>query len=184
MRIFYPLLRFFSAANKAQAKAGNVKSLESFYSLRATLINGHPFSFEELKGKKIVLVNTASDCGYTPQYGSLQKLADKYPNLRVLAFPSNDFKNQETGTDEEIAEFCKINYGLTIPVFSKSVVRKTENQSTVFAWLTKSALNGWNNDEPSWNFNKYLVNQEGELVSVFSHTVDPLSKKIKDAIES
>lgn len=183
LKYFYPLLKFFNRWKVlSQVKSGSAPPLYSFYSLTAHLITGELFSFESLRGKKVMIVNTASDCGYTPQYDGLQKIADTFPGLEVLVFPSNDFKNQEPGTDREIAEFCKLNYGLSLPVFRKSAVKKKPGQSAVFAWLTNAEMNGWNNREPQWNFNKFIVDEKGELVKVLGQSIDPLSKEMKSAI--
>jgi len=155
----------------------------SFFELKTTSINGEEFKFEKLKGKKILIVNTASDCGYTGQYSELQKLSDEYRNeLVVIGFPSNDFKEQEKGSDEEIASFCKKNYGVDFPLMTKSSVIKGAEQNPVFKWLSDASLNGWNNQEPVWNFSKYLVDEEGRLLNYFAPSVSPLDKVITGAI--
>jgi len=155
----------------------------SFYTLKGTLNNGTIFDFSSLKGKKVMLVNTASDCGYTDQYEALQKIAEEYKDkLVVIGFPANDFKQQEKGSDEEIAQFCKLNFGVTFPLMKKSVVKKTAEQNEVFKWLTDSAKNGWNNKPPSWNFAKYIVNEEGVLTNYFGSSVSPAGKDVKKAI--
>ena len=155
----------------------------SFYDLSVELNNGDTLSFATLKGKKVLLVNTASDCGYTAQYTDLQKLFESHKeNLFVLGFPANDFKEQEKGTDEEIAEFCKVNYGVTFPLVKKSSVRKGYQQHEVFKWLTESKLNGWNNKQPSWNFCKYLVNEQGVLTNYFGASISPLNRDVLTAI--
>ena len=103
--------------------------------------------------------------------------------LLVIGFPANDFKEQEKGTDEEIMQFCKLNYGVTFPLMKKSVVIRSAGQNPVFQWLTDSAKNGWNNKYPSWNFSKYLVNENGILTNYFDPSVSPLGKEIREAIE-
>ena len=129
----------------------------SFYSLKARANNGSEMDFEKFKGKKVLLVNTASDCGLTPQYEELQTLYEKYNDkLTVIGFPANDFKDQEKGSDKQIAEFCKINYGITFPLAQKSTVIKNETQNEVFRWLSDKNKNGWNYQAPTWNFSKYL----------------------------
>lgn len=125
-----------------QQKASNEKAIPSvsFYSLKDTLIDGTGFDLSQLKGKKVLLVNTASDCGYTGQYDDLQKLSEKYKDkLVVIGFPANDFKEQEKGTDQEIAAFCKLNFGVRFPLMKKSSVKKGPGQNKIFQWLTDPA---------------------------------------------
>lgn len=156
----------------------------SFYSLKATLGNGGEFDFTQLKGKKVLLVNTASNCGYTNQYDDLQKLNEQFHNkLVILGFPANDFKEQEKGNDEEIAQFCKINFGVTFPLMKKSSVIRDADQNEVFKWLTDSTRNGWNRKQPSWNFSKYLINEEGVLIKYFDPSVSPLSEEVVTEIK-
>ena len=141
-------------------------------------------SFDTLKGKKLLLVNTASDCGYTNQYDDLQKLSQEYQDtLTVIAFPANDFKEQEKGSDEDIGNFCRINFGVTFPIALKGPVVKGDSQQMVFRWLTDKTKNGWNSKPPSWNFSKYLVSEEGVLMYYFDAAVSPLSEEVKRAIE-
>jgi glutathione peroxidase len=155
----------------------------SFYSLKAVLNNGDTLDFASLQGKKVLLVNTASDCGYTNQYEDLQALSEQYgQKLVVIGFPANDFKEQEKGSDEEIATFCKRNYGVSFPLVQKSVVVSSVNQHPVFQWLSDPAKNGWNNKMPSWNFSKYLVNEKGVLSHYFDPSVSPASDAVKTAI--
>ena len=155
-----------------------------FHSLAFNLNNGMPFMLERLRGKKILVVNTASNCLYTKQYADLQKLYKQFNGkLEILAFPSNDFKEQEQGTDSEIAKFCKKNYGVNFMIMQKSVVKKQVDQNPVFNWLTHSAHNGWNNQEPQWNFGKFLVNEDGMLVNYWAPSVSPLSKMVVKAIQ-
>ena len=176
----------------AKLKGKNVTELSaqhkphvSFYSLKGTLNDGTELDFATLKGKKVLLVNTASNCGYTNQYDDLQKLYDENRDeLLVIGFPANDFKEQEKGTDDEIAEFCKLNFGISFPLMKKSVVKKNAEQNEIFKWLTDSSKNGWNNKAPSWNFAKYIVNEEGVLTNYFGSSVSPLSKDVIKAIES
>lgn len=155
----------------------------SFYSLKGILNNGDTLDFASLKGKKVMLVNTASDCGYTEQYDALQKIYNENKErLAVIGFPANDFKQQEKGTDEEIAQFCKVNFGVTFPLMKKSVVKKVAGQNEVFKWLSDSAQNGWNNKPPSWNFAKYIVNEEGILTNYFGSSISPLNKDVLEAV--
>ncbi|MGH2554041.1 MAG: glutathione peroxidase [Chitinophagaceae bacterium] len=186
LKAIYPAFMWYTkmrGKNVTELKNEQKQPPVSFYSLKGILNNGSKLEFIDLKGKKVMLVNTASDCGYTDQYDALQKLYDQNKDhLVVIAFPSNDFKQEEKGTDEEIAQFCKINYGVTFPLVKKSVVKKTPGQNEVFRWLTDAALNGWNNKAPSWNFAKYLVNEEGVLTNYFGSSISPLSKDVSDAI--
>lgn len=155
----------------------------SFYDLKAKLSDGSELSFSTLKGKKVLLVNTASDCGYTNQYDDLQRLYnDNSSKLVVIAFPANDFKEQEKGTDADIAAFCKKNYGISFPLAQKSVVVQSAEQNPVFQWLTDSTKNGWCNQFPTWNFSKYLVNEEGVLTNYFDPGVSPANTEIRTAI--
>ena len=186
LKAVYPAIMWFSnkAGKNDDKLSGNKEPNISFYSLKGTLNNGDTFDFNILKGKKVLLVNTASDCGYTDQYESLQKLSDRYKDkLTVIAFPANDFKEQEKGSDEQIAEFCKLNYGVTFALMKKSVVVKSVGQNPVFKWLTESAQNGWNDKAPSWNFSKYLINENGALVNYFGPAISPTSNEVIKAIE-
>jgi glutathione peroxidase len=154
-----------------------------FYQLSVELINGKQFSFEELKGKKVLLVNTASDCGYTAQYAELQKLYQhSKEDLQIIAFPANDFKDQEQSDDHEIEQFCQKNYGVRFPLAKKTVVVDEAGQHPVFKWLTHKDQNGWNEKKPEWNFAKYLVNEEGRLTHYFAPEVSPLSTEIIRAV--
>lgn len=156
----------------------------SFYSLSADRANGTAFDFLTLKGKKILIVNTASDCGYTAQYNELEALYQQHKNtLVVLAFPSNDFGMQEKADDKSIALFCEINYRITFPIMKKSVVSPLPEQAPVYQWLTNPRLNGWNKKVPSWNFAKYLVNEQGMLTHYFGPSVSPISDEVANALK-
>jgi glutathione peroxidase len=186
LKAFYPVIMRFSKNDHSTItkKNANAKSPVSFYSLSTVLNNGERLNFESMKGKKVLLVNTASNCGYTNQYEDLQKLSEQYKDkLTVIGFPANDFKEQEKGDDKQIAEFCKINFGVNFPLAAKSSVVKNANQNPVFQWLSDAAKNGWNNTQPSWNFSKYLVNEQGELINYFDKAVSPLSEEVIKAIE-
>jgi glutathione peroxidase len=182
LKTAYPLL---IATQKLFGKTGirknanNVKAATSFYDLTSVTVNGEKIMFDNFRGKKVLIVNTASDCGYTQQYYELQELFKRFKEkLIVLAFPSNDFKEQEKGTDEEIEQFCKINFGVDFPIIKKSTVVKGEKQNAVFEWLSNERKNGWNNKAPEWNFSKYLINEEGMLTAYYSPAVSPLSKDV------
>jgi glutathione peroxidase len=155
----------------------------SFYDLEATRNNGETFEFAALKGKKVLVVNTASNCGYTGQYAELQDLYNRYKNeIEILAFPANDFKEQEKGTDAEIAEFCRLNFGIGFPLMKKTSVIAGEAQHPVYRWLTDPAKNGWNSRTPEWNFSKYLVDEQGRLTHYFGASVSPLDDELISAI--
>ena len=188
LKAIYPLWmsigRLFGMRSKVLANKKNIQPFESFYSLSTRLNNGSLLSFDSLRGRKLLLVNTASDCGYTNQYSDLQKLYEEHHGkLTVIAFPANDFQEQEKGSDEEIDNFCKINFGVTFPIALKSSVVKGNEQQKVFQWLTDKTKNGWNNKPPSWNFSKYLISEEGVLMNYFDPAISPLSEEVLKAIE-
>lgn len=161
------------------------KAAASIYDLNVQLNGGRSLPLSNYKGKKLLLVNTASNCGYTGQYNDLQQLYEQYKNkLEIIAFPANDFGEQERGSDQQIARFCKVNFGVTFPLAKKSVVIKSNEQNQVFKWLTDKQLNGWNEQYPSWNFSKYLVDEEGQLTHYFDPSVEPLSEEVIQAIEN
>ncbi|OQP50696.1 glutathione peroxidase [Niastella yeongjuensis] len=163
----------------------NAQPAESIYALQIPLNNGNTISLEAYKGKKIMLVNTASNCGYTNQYDDLQKLYQQFNNqLEIIAFPANDFKEQEKGSDSDIAQFCKINFGVTFPLAQKSVVVKSNEQNPIFKWLTNKAKNGWNEKAPSWNFSKYLIDEQGTLTHYFDPSVSPMGEEVVKAVGS
>ena len=136
----------------------------------------------DYKGKKILFVNVASRCGYTPQYKGLQSLNEKYGDkVQIIGFPCNQFMRQEPGTKEEIAEFCSANYGVTFPITTKIDV-KGNDKHPIYKWLTSKALNGVDDYSVSWNFNKFLVNEEGKLINYFGSKVKPESEELIAAI--
>ncbi|MFL5743906.1 MAG: glutathione peroxidase [Niastella sp.] len=186
-KIAYPLWIAFTKLMGRNTKVftnyKNVQPAESIYSLQVPLSNGNTLPLDAYKGKKILLVNTASNCGYTNQYDDLQKLYQQFNNqLEIIAFPANDFKEQEKGSDSDIAQFCKINFGVTFPLAKKSVVVKSNDQNSIFKWLTNKAKNGWNEKAPSWNFSKYLIDEQGTLTHYFDPSVLPLSEAVVKAI--
>lgn len=185
LKAVYPALMWFTKLTGAKSKklSGDKQPIIPFYSLKAIANNGDSVDFNSFQGKKVLVVNTASDCGYTNQYDDLQSLSEKYKDkLVILGFPANDFKEQEKGTDAEIAEFCRKNFGVTFPLMQKSVVVKSPQQNPVFQWLTDSSKNGWSKQFPTWNFSKYLVNETGVLTHYFDPSVSPLSNEVEDAI--
>jgi len=185
LQLTYPLLMKFSRQKAARILLNkqSQRPVHSFFDLSAQLNNGSYLNFNSLKGKKVLLVNTASDCGYTAQYAELQKLFEEYKEkLVIIGFPSNDFNEQEKGNDKEIAQFCQVNFGVSFPLAKKSKVVKSDHQHPVFQWLSDKERNGWNDAEPSWNFSKYLVNEEGALTHIFATSVSPLSREVVNAI--
>lgn len=167
-----------------QCHAQKKEDMKTIYDYKVEDINGEEFDFADLKGKKILIVNTASKCGFTPQFEGLEKLYQKYKdqNFIVVGFPSNDFGQQDPGTNEEIAEFCRINYGVSFPMMSKISV-KGENMAPIYQFLTQKELNGKKNSSVKWNFQKYLINEDGTLHDYFYSITNPESKKITKWIE-
>jgi glutathione peroxidase len=163
---------------KIAKKVDDSPSKASFYELKAIGIDGEEISFNQYKDKKVLIVNVATKCGYTYQYEGMQKLNDLYGDkVTVLGFPANDFLFQESGSNESIAEFCESVFGVTFQMFEK-ITTKGRNQSPVYTWLSDSNLNGWNNQRPTWNFCKYLIDENGELIAFFDSKVKPLSEEI------
>ena len=154
----------------------NVLPNTSFYNLETLTNSGEKINLSAYKGKKVLLVNTASNCGYTAQYNELENLYTQYKNkLIILAFPANDFRNQESGSDEHIAQFCRHNFEISFPIMKKSSVTKGESQNPVYTWLSSVDSNGWCSQQPSWNFCKYIINEQGSLTHYFSQNISPLS---------
>lgn len=157
---------------------------QSVHQFKVKDLSGKEFDFSSLKGKKVMIVNTASKCGLTPQYEKLEALYKKYQNQNfvIIGFPSNDFMHQEPGTNEEIAEFCQKNYGVTFPIMDKVLV-KGEDKCEVYKFLTKKELNGLEDNTVKWNFQKYLIDDNGYLVKVIAPTTEPDDKEIAQWIE-
>jgi glutathione peroxidase len=188
LKAVYPLWSWYSKFKGKKsmmlANENNAQPLQSLYDLKVKLNNGDSLALSLFKGKKILFVNTASDCGFTPQYNDLEILYEKYKGkLEVIGFPANDFGEQEKGDDQKIAEFCKKNFNITFPLAKKSIVVKSSDQNIIFKWLTDEKLNGWNNQQPKWNFNKYLINENGVLVNYFDSSVGPDSDEIRKALQ-
>ena len=188
LKTVYPLVmlkgKLFPNKKAIQVNSNNIKPLTSFYELKATGNNGIPINFSLFKGKKVMIVNTASDCGFTAQYDELEKLHQQYKDkLVILGFPANDFKQQEKKDDVGIAQFCKVNFGITFQLMQKSHVVKGTEQNLVFQWLADAKQNGWCNQQPVWNFCKYLINEEGVLTGFFSQTVSPLNEEVISSIQ-
>ncbi|MBO9634456.1 MAG: glutathione peroxidase [Chitinophagaceae bacterium] len=187
MKFLYPLLMKLTKATGRNSKVlhnTNEHPMTSIYDLSVQLNNGKELNLGQYKGKKLLLVNTASNCGYTNQYDDLQELYKKFSgSLEIIGFPANDFHEQEKGNDEEIAQFCRINFGVTFPLVKKSVVVPSPQQHPVYQWLTKKDENGWNDQAPTWNFSKYLLDENGNLTDYFDPSISPLSKEVVNAIE-
>lgn len=188
LKAVYPAFMWFTrlvgANTQKKDNPSHKAPLTSLYDLSVETNEGSVVSLSAYRGKKLLLVNTASDCGYTGQYAELQKLHEKYGDkLMVLGFPANDFKQQEKGTDAEIASFCQRNFGVSFPLVKKSVVVKGPGQHPVYQWLTDAARNGWCNTAPSWNFSKYLVDENGVLIGYFDPSVSPSSAAITEKLK-
>ena len=155
---------------------------ESLYDIKITGIDGKTIDLHQYKGKKILFVNVASKCGFTYQYEGLQELYTTYKDkLIVIGVPCNQFRGQEPGTESEIKTFCRLNYGVDFPLTSKIEV-KGKNQHKLYQWLTMKVKNGKKNSSVKWNFQKYLIDEKGELIDVFYSLTRPMSKKITKLI--
>jgi len=190
--LFYGILSLFSIQNFAQSKEtkSTAKTLKvegktlnemhkSIYDFQFEDINGNPYNFKELKGKKVMIVNTASNCGFTSQYADLEKLYQNFKddNFIIIGFPANNFGEQEPGTNKEIAAFCQKNYGVSFPMMSKiSVAGKDAHD--LYNFLTTKERNGFQDSKVEWNFQKYLLNEKGQLVKVVSPKTSPLDDSI------
>lgn len=177
------LTLFGGCCGPAKAVNGEVQ-VNSIYEIEVQTISGEPIKLEAYKGKVLLIVNTASKCGFTGQYEGLQKLYETYQDdgLVVLGFPANDFLKQEPGSDDEIASFCKINYGVTFPMFSKISV-KGDNQHPLYTFLTSRKSNPDFSGKISWNFNKFLVSKNGVVINRFGSRTKPDNKDLIQAIE-
>lgn len=154
-------------------------SQKSFHDFKVEDIDGKEFDLSTLKGKKVLVVNTASKCGYTPQYEQLESIYKNYGDEKftVIAFPANNFANQEPGSDAEVEEFCKKNYGVSFPIMSKISV-KGDDQHPLYRWLTHKSENGVMDSDVKWNFQKYLIDENGKLVDMVETKVKPDDEKI------
>lgn len=163
---------------------GSVPTSQSIYSYDVTTIDGKTISMDTYKGEVLLIVNVASQCGYTPQYEGLQKLYEQYreKGFKVLGFPANNFGGQEPGSNGEIKAFCSKNFGVTFPMFSKISV-KGNDMHPLYQYLSNKEQNGQVDGAPKWNFHKYLINREGTVVASFSSGVKPLSTELTAAIE-
>ncbi len=163
----------------------NAQGGKTFHDFKVYDIYGDPFDLSDLKGKKVLVVNTASKCGLTSQYEELQLLYEKYggDNFTVIGFPANNFQNQEPGTNEEIMQFCKANFGVEFPMMSKISVRG-EDIHPLYKWLTQKTENGKFDAEITWNFQKFMIDEQGRVVDFASPREAPLSDKIINWISS
>jgi glutathione peroxidase len=152
---------------------------KSFYDFTVQTIDGQQFKFSDLKGKKVMIVNTASKCGFTPQYKDLEYLNTAYGGDKfvIIAFPANNFLSQEPGTNEEIKAFCTSKYGVTFPIMAKISV-KGSDMHPLYQWLTQKSKNGVADSEVGWNFQKYLIDENGNLVGYLKSSVKPLSDEV------
>ena len=173
------------AASKTAESKEQAMSKENIYQFKVTDLYGSEFDFSSLQGKKIMVVNTASECGLTPQYADLQKLYDQYKDqdFVIIGFPANNFGGQEPGSDQQIASFCKENYGVTFPMMSKISV-KGDDKHQVYQFLTEKSKNGLQDSEVAWNFQKYLIDEKGELAMVIEPRTLPTDPSVVKWIES
>ncbi|MCY1722092.1 glutathione peroxidase [Prolixibacteraceae bacterium Z1-6] len=162
-----------------------VSAQQKFYDFTVKDIEGNDFEFAKLKGKKVLVVNTASKCGLTPQYKQLQALYETYggDDFVIIGFPANNFANQEPGTNEEIVEFCERNYGVSFPMMEKISV-KGDDKHPLYQWLTQKEKNGKMDSEVRWNFQKYLIDKDGNLVDLVEPKVKPDDKRILSWIQN
>lgn len=176
--IIFLSIIFMTGLSEAQTK-------KSFYDFKVTTIDGKPFNMLSLKGKKVMVVNVASKCGYTPQYAQLEELYKKYQdkNFVIIGFPANNFLSQEPGTNAEIKEFCTSKYDVTFPMMAKISVKGSDMDS-LYVWLTSRSLNGVTDAVVKWNFQKFLINEQGQLVEVIPPATKPTDDKIINWIEN
>lgn len=186
------LALLFSCQNQAQTKTTKTSkettknmSASTIYQFKVTDLSGKEFDFASLKGKKVMIVNTASKCGLTPQYKDLEALYKEYKDkgFVIVGFPANNFAAQEPGTNEEIAEFCQMNYGVTFPMMEKISV-KGGDMAPIYHFLTEKSKNGVEDSEVEWNFQKYLINENGQLEKVISPRTLPTDPEVVNWIKA
>ena len=179
LALFSLFSSLFGCSSRAQNPLPPVDPPQSFYNLTAVDITGQEVRMDQFKGHKVLVVNTASRCGNTPQYAKLEELHKRFAatGLVVVGFPSNDFMRQEPGSNAEIAEFCTRNYGVTFPMMGKVAV-KGDAVHPIYQWLTDKKYNGALDSKVKWNFQKYLIDEQGRLIAVFDPGTDPLSEEI------
>eukprot|EP01012_Entosiphon_sulcatum_P065029 TRINITY_DN93906_c0_g1_i1.p1 TRINITY_DN93906_c0_g1~~TRINITY_DN93906_c0_g1_i1.p1 ORF type:complete len:178 (-),score=33.09 TRINITY_DN93906_c0_g1_i1:848-1381(-) len=171
----------FTLALAAMAMAFTTSGSKSLHDFKVKTLEGADFDLASLKGKKVLIVNTASECGYTPQYKDLEALYQKYntKNFTIIGFPCNDFGGQEPGSSSDIKAFCTKNYGVTFPMMEKVSIAT----SPVYQWLTSKAKNGVLDATVKWNFNKFLVDENGKVVKHLASSVKPMDAEITNWIE-
>ena len=171
-------IKAFVGTLTATDKAVTQKSSQSIYNIEINSLQGKPINLSEYRGKKILFVNVASKCGFTPQYRALQELHEAYKDkLVVIGVPCHQFGRQEPGNSEEIQEFCQVNYGVSFLITEKIDVKGTD-QHPLYEWLTKKAVNGKQNSSVKWNFQKYLVDEDGEFLDFFYSITKPFNARI------
>ena len=188
IKLFFAMLLslitgLFADKKEAATAPKNAAPSSSIYAFKMKALTGADvIDFNKYKGKKIVILNVASKCGYTPQYADWQKFHEKYGDkVAVLGFPANNFGSQEPGTEGEIATFCTKNYGVTFQMFSKVDVSGA-NQSPLYKWLSDKSANGWNDRVPTWNFCKYVISEDGRLTNFFASGVKPTDPEFLKAV--
>jgi glutathione peroxidase len=175
IKLILPFLFIFISCTKDEVIKQTINPIDmsNFYTLKVNSIDGDEISMSQYKGKKIVILNVASKCGFTPQYADWENFyKDNNDKVVVLGFPCNQFSGQEPDDNKNIKNFCQNNYGVTFPMFAKIDV-KDVNQSPLYKWLTDKSQNGWNEKVPTWNFCKYLISEKGELLSFFESNTKP-----------
>ncbi|HLV51562.1 MAG TPA: glutathione peroxidase [Flavobacterium sp.] len=175
--------KIYTVDETTKNKITDMENNKTIYDFKVETITGETFDLSSLKGKKVLIVNTASKCGLTPQFEQLEALYQKYKdqNFVIIGFPTNDFMSQDPGSNEEIAEFCKLNYGVTFPMMAKIIVKGTEKHP-LYQFLTEKSQNQIDDFDIEWNFQKFLINENGTIDKVISPRVLPDAKEIVDWI--
>lgn len=182
MKLFLIVLSLFTVISLSFCQNSIPETKKSIYDINLNSLSGDKIDLNTFKGKKILFVNVASECGFTPQYADLQKLHEEYKDkLVIIGLPCNQFGGQEPGSSEEIQNFCEKNYGVEFIITEKIEV-KGENQHPLYQWLTSKELNGVENSTVKWNFQKYLIDENGNFIEFFYSMTNPLSKKITELI--
>ena len=190
MKLFFPFLMILGGCfgtNEIKSKPIETTKVmsgnKSFYDFKMKSINGDVIDFSIYKGKKVLIVNTASECGYTKQYKDLEQLNKLHGDkVVIIGFPSNNFGGQEPGSNDEIASFCQKNYGVSFQMYEKVDVTG-KFACDLYKWLSDKSLNGWNDQSPKWNFNKYLIDENGQLVKYFASNVNPMGEEIISSLK-